>query len=70
MEIDNNKPEEDIREPINSSQLSYKDTANKGESVTVSGMTVTSSADGKQYESNGALVLKNAPQPQGRTSYS
>jgi len=66
MEINNNKLEEDIREPIDSSQLSYKDTANKGKSV--SGVTVTSPTDGKQYESNKALALKNAPQLQGRIS--
>jgi len=57
IEMDNNKPEEDIREPIDSSQLSYKDTTNKGESV--SRVTVTSPADGKQCESNEALALKN-----------
>jgi len=33
MELENNKPEDDIREPIDSSQLSYKDNTDKGESV-------------------------------------
>ena len=58
MKMDNNKPEEDIRESIDSSQLSYKDAANKSESV--SRITITSPADGKQCESNEALALKNA----------
>jgi len=66
IEINNNKLEEDIREPIDSSQLSYKNAAKKGKSI--SGVTVTSPANGKQYESNEALALKNAPQLQGRMS--
>ena len=59
MEVNNNKPKEDIREPIDSSQLSYKDIANKDESV--SGVTDIFLADGKQYVSNKALALKNVP---------
>ena len=45
MEVDNDKPEENIREPIDSSQLSYKNATNKGKSV--SGVTDTSLVDGK-----------------------
>ena len=66
MEVDNNKPEEDIRKPIDSSQLFYKDVINKCKSV--SRITNTFSANGKQYKSNIALALKNVSQPQGRVS--
>ena len=59
IEVDNNKPKEDIREPIDSSQLSYKDIANKGESI--SEVTDIFLADGKQHVSNKALALKNVP---------
>jgi len=45
MEVDNDKPEENIREPIDSSQLSYKNATNKDKSV--SGVTDTSLVDGK-----------------------
>jgi len=60
IEVDNNKSEEDIREPIDSSQLSYKNATNKGKSV--SEITNTFSTDRKQHESNKALALKNASQ--------
>ena len=33
IEINNNKPEEDIRKPVNSFQLSYKDNMSKDKSV-------------------------------------
>ena len=66
MEVDNNKPKEDIRELIDSSQLFYKNVTNKGESV--SRMTDTSLTNRKQHVSNEALVLKNAPQPQDKVS--
>ena len=66
IEVDNNKPEEDIRKPIDSSQLSYKNATNKGKSV--SRVTNTFPTDRKQCESNMALALKTAPQPQGRVS--
>jgi len=61
MEMNNNKPKEDIREPIDNSQLFYKDAIDKGKFV--SGMTNTSPIDRKQCVSNIALALKNAPQP-------
>ena len=66
MEMNNNKPKEDIREPIDNSQLFYKDAMDKGKFV--SGMTNTSPIDRKQCVSNIALALKNAPQPWGRVS--
>jgi len=47
MELENNKPENDTREPINSSQLSYKDNTDKDEFV--SKMANTSSIDEKLY---------------------
>ena len=61
IEVNNDKLEEDIREPINSSQLSYKNATNKDKFV--SRMTDTSSADGKQHKSNMALALKIVSQP-------
>ena len=56
MELEKNKPENDTREPINSSQLSYKDNTNKDEFV--SKMANTSSIDEKLYISNAVLALK------------
>jgi len=66
IEVDNNKPEEDIREPIDSSQLSYKDFMNKYKFV--SRMADTFSTDRKQHKSNMALALKMAPQLRGKVS--
>jgi len=66
IEVNNNKPKENIREPIDSFQLSYKNTTNKDEFV--SGVTDTSPVDGKQHKSNMASALKTAPQPQDRLS--
>ena len=56
MELEKNKPENDTREPINSSQLSYKDNTNKDEFV--SKMANTSSIDEKLYISNVVLAPK------------
>jgi len=61
IEVNNDKLEEDIREPINSSQLSYKNATNKDKSV--SRMTDTFSTNRKQHESNMAPALKTVSQP-------
>ena len=64
MEINNNIPDVDIREPINSSQLSYKDNTEKDESVSKVADTIPLAR--KQCVSNEAPALKTAPKPGGR----
>ena len=59
MEINNNKPEKDIRKPVDSSQLSYENDMSKGKSV--SRMADISFTDRTQYISNEVLVLNNVP---------
>jgi len=59
MELENDKPEDNIREPIDSSQLSYKDNMDKGEFV--SRIANTFPTNRKQYVLNMALALKTAP---------
>ena len=66
MEINNNKPEKDIRKPVDSSQLSYENDMSKGKSV--SRMADISFADRTQYISNKVLILNNAPQTWGKTN--
>jgi len=66
MEIDNNKPEEDIREPADSSQLSDEDDTSKGRSV--SRVADISPADRTQRVSNEASALNNALQTRGKTN--
>ena len=60
IELENNKPEDDIREPIDSSQLFYKDNMDKSESI--SKMADTFPTDRKQCISNVAPAPKMAPQ--------
>jgi len=66
IKIDNNKPEEDIRELVNSSQLSYKDDTSKDKSVSYP--TDISPTDRTQCVSNETLALNNASQTQGKTN--
>jgi len=66
IKIDNNKPEEDIRELVNSSQLSYKDDTSKDKSVSYP--TDISPTDRTQCVSNEALALNNTSQTQGKTN--
>ena len=66
MELENNKSEDNIREPINSSQLFYKDNMDKDESI--SRVANTSSIYGKQHISNMALALKIVCHPGGKDS--
>ena len=63
MEINNNLPDEDLRDPIDSSQLSYKDDVGEGNSVRKAadnGPTKDS-----QRVQNEASALKNTPKPRG-----
>ena len=57
MEINNNFPNKESRNSINSSQLSYKDNNEEGNSV--SKATDNSSTRNLQYIQNEVLVLKN-----------
>ena len=66
IEINNNKSEEDIKKPVDSSQLSYKNDTNKGKSI--SRVADISSADRTQCVSNETLALNNASQTQGKTN--
>ena len=66
MEMKNNRPKDNIREPIDSFQLSCKDNTDKNEPI--SRVADTSSTDGKQYVSNVASALNMVSQPEGRNS--
>ena len=59
MTLNNNLPDSEMQEPINSSQLSYADKAKKGESVSMA----TDSTSDKEYQCvcNENSTLKRAP---------
>jgi len=64
MEINNDLPEVESREPIDSSQLSYEGNAETGHSVSV----VTDKPPPKEGQcvQNEALALKTTPKPRGK----
>ena len=64
MEINNNLSDEEFRDPIDSSQLSYK--GNNEEGNPVSEVTDNSLTRNLQHVRNKALALKNIPKPQGK----
>ena len=66
MEINNNLPDKEIIDSIDSSQLSYQD--NNGEDITVSEATDNSSTRNPQYVLNKAPALKNTPKLQGKST--
>jgi len=55
MKVDNNKPDDDSREPINSSQLSYADNLNRGKPI--SRMADNSPINRSQHVFNETLAL-------------
>ena len=59
MEVDNNKPNNNSRKPINSSQLSYMNNLNRDKPV--SKMADNSPVDRSQYVSNKTLALISSP---------
>jgi len=59
METNNNLPNEEIRNPINSSQLLYKDKDKAGNSVRKA--TDKDPTRNQQCVQNKALILKNTP---------
>ena len=54
MEVDNNKPDDNSREPIDSSQLSYVNNSNRGKPI--SRMANNFPVDRSQHVSNEALA--------------
>ena len=62
METNNNLPNEEIRNPINSSQLLYKDKDKADNSVRKA--TDKDSTRNQQCVQNKALILKNTPTTQ------
>jgi len=61
IEINNNLPDKEFTEPVNSSRLSYKDNSREG--IPVSEATDISSTKNQQYVSNKALALKSMSKP-------
>jgi len=59
MKVDNNKPNDDSRELIGSSHLSYTDNLNRGKPI--SRVANNSSIDRCQHVSNEVLVLMSSP---------
>jgi len=59
MEINNNLPDKEFIEPVNSSQLSYKD--NSEEDIPVSKVIDNSSTRNQQCTLNKTLALKDMP---------
>jgi len=64
MEINNNLPDKEFRNPIDSSQLSYKGDNEEGNPV--SEATDNSPMRNPQHVRNEAPALKNTPKPQGK----
>ena len=64
MEINNDLPDKEFTEPVNSSQLLYKN--NSGEDIPISEATDNSSTRNQQCTSNEAPALKNMPKLQGK----
>ena len=58
IEVDNNKPDNNSREPIDSSQLSYVNNSNRGKPV--SRMANNFPVDRSQHVSNEALALMSS----------
>ena len=61
MEINNDLPDKEFTEPVNSSQLLYKD--NSREDISVSKVTDNSSTRNQQYVLNKTLSLKSMFKP-------
>ena len=64
MEINNDLPDKDFRDPANSSQLSYKDGNEEGNSVRKA--ADNGPTRNLQCVPNEAPALKNTPKPQGK----
>ena len=67
MEINNNLPDKDLIDPINSFQLSYKDDVREGNLVRKAANN--NPTKDLQHVQNKALALKNTPKSQDKSTF-